>query len=1454
MHSSGQQNLVAFDEPTRRDAFLTFGAGAGLHMPQSALPDNDGGRDDVDGEPTGPTFITTTAAVVVKRKMPPASPVGSPSKRRPMVAPLVVGRSVEDERAEHPDWNERFQVACDAEDESGIAAAIRGFEEEVYGIVQRMVLARAGQVAVPLTPLDGYHGRYLHRGVYYLDPSMEPSLLRFYGSVEAVHKAMDAELRCLRHIWRSRSRGGVTVPLATVVTVFGWRFFAVAMPPITQNSICGGPQGPSYVKIATHRPSSLALQHLSEQLHLPPVYLSRDHRTRWEHMPLLGSPEAVLHAARDGRVYMLEVARLMPPTEPKTANALLSYQTHQTSLTSRPPSQASLASTRTSSSRTVTRVASPREERGLAHLLQTSPNRFTTAARRHVAYRLMRPEVLTPFSRQRVTVATENGPHNTILSNSIDGLSPVAFTALSTPLADSLSVAATAAIVERGVEQSLALAAALDTPITAEALARRLQEAGVNLRYIGDVFRALIANPSTAAAGRKSDGPSSDDDRLTSQGSMLMMASQTFGNANSRPPASLAPASPLAISAVSGPATARGAAKPLKPIVASPRTARPRRASCVSLSESTALGGVSSSAPLPPPPERIAAVLNALRVEAVARCFRAVVEEHWRACAQPPPTKPPPAGEDRLAEDSVLAAAERSYVRGKSRMRAGPAAELHYWLRALGENIETAGEGVRFTAKQPEGSPVRSLVASESLAGHRVRYCPDQQQAGAGGQSTESAAATIAERVRGKAADLLSLLLVASPAADRFWDVSLLAEVWTKYNGFGSRQELRAVPPADLLVRVAQLLGITFKAGGGMLVAASVAGAVLPQHVDAIAPRIKGFLGQRASGDVRVSTAHSPLQSVAAPELARLVLARREGPPSSELVASLTEQEHRLVFAGLDSKSELQLVRQALALTERRLREARLREAWTAFGLDGVVYVPCRSCPLLLNPSIRDRHRCVPPELAEGMQPTVERLPVPVGLGDGSLLDKRITASSFKEGCRPEFARLHLGVRSGWEPEERDGAQPWLQLELPAVRSICAVAVQGSPSGNFCRSFQVRYSTDGRSWALFQGAYQHENTALKCEPQRHSAAFRSKDDGSWLPVAYGDRVVRLPVGGLFGNTDSAGVVTNTFERPFAARFLRIQPTPDGHGGGYGLRLEVFATDDHPIDAATYTPGDERVPLHMVDLDAPLVPPQRPDGFAPPHAVTRRDLAEKEVALLEAIAGIEADVYDVDGPTAVGRRIVRRHSSELPQLYLQWLALLDEWGAERAGDATAGSSRLSMYYIGEAELAARGGRRVPTRLVADITPLIFAAPKSSVALEPLLRRLRALYHDRPAAVRALFTRVARWAGKTNMIQPYIAAELAALYDGDGFAALARGLLDHSLATTREPTEADGPALIDDSPARRGALLVYTHRRYLRAVEASDRVSIDGPLTVAEEVFDVAAPAYLTTSVELSPKCR
>jgi len=62
-----------------------------------------------------------------------------------------------------------------------------------------------------------------------------------------------------------------------------------------------------------------------------------------------------------------------------------------------------------------------------------------------------------------------------------------------------------------------------------------------------------------------------------------------------------------------------------------------------------------------------------------------------------------------------------------------------------------------------------------------------------------------------------------------------------------------------------------------------------------------------------------------------------------------------------------------------------------------------------------------------------------------------------------------LNGSSGWCAGSRDDySDDYLQIDMGAEYSVCAVATQGKSSGSYLTSYQLSFSTDGQSWTTYQ--------------------------------------------------------------------------------------------------------------------------------------------------------------------------------------------------------------------------------------------------------------------------------------------------------------------------------------------------------------------------------------------------
>ncbi|XP_051042098.1 coagulation factor V isoform X2 [Phodopus roborovskii] len=155
---------------------------------------------------------------------------------------------------------------------------------------------------------------------------------------------------------------------------------------------------------------------------------------------------------------------------------------------------------------------------------------------------------------------------------------------------------------------------------------------------------------------------------------------------------------------------------------------------------------------------------------------------------------------------------------------------------------------------------------------------------------------------------------------------------------------------------------------------------------------------------------------------------------------------------------------------------------------------------------------------------------MPLGLEDGRIENKQITASSFKKSWwgdywDPSRARLNAQGRvNAWQAKANNNKQ-WLQVDLLKIKKITAIVTQGCKSLSsemYVKSYSIQYSDQGVEW----------------KPYRQKSSMVDK---------------------IFeGNSNTKGHVKNYFNPPIISRFIRI--IPKTWNQSIALRLELFGCD------------------------------------------------------------------------------------------------------------------------------------------------------------------------------------------------------------------------------------------------------------------------------------------------------
>ncbi|KAL9970507.1 hypothetical protein ACROYT_G022893 [Oculina patagonica] len=155
------------------------------------------------------------------------------------------------------------------------------------------------------------------------------------------------------------------------------------------------------------------------------------------------------------------------------------------------------------------------------------------------------------------------------------------------------------------------------------------------------------------------------------------------------------------------------------------------------------------------------------------------------------------------------------------------------------------------------------------------------------------------------------------------------------------------------------------------------------------------------------------------------------------------------------------------------------------------------------------------------MELTVMGVCEPVGVADNNTIpDARMTASTFHNiNYSPYYGRLNGTKGYGaWCTKTKSDRTDYLQVDMGAVRSVCAVATQGHGGGShWTTSYKVHLSTDGVTWNVYK-----ENNVEKVFP---------------------------------GNTDYNSIVKHSLSTDVKARFVRFYPV-SSHNYPC-MRVEIF---------------------------------------------------------------------------------------------------------------------------------------------------------------------------------------------------------------------------------------------------------------------------------------------------------
>ena len=93
-----------------------------------------------------------------------------------------------------------------------------------------------------------------------------------------------------------------------------------------------------------------------------------------------------------------------------------------------------------------------------------------------------------------------------------------------------------------------------------------------------------------------------------------------------------------------------------------------------------------------------------------------------------------------------------------------------------------------------------------------------------------------------------------------------------------------------------------------------------------------------------------------------------------------------------------------------------------------------------------------------------------VGVADRNIIpDARMTASTAFPDDPPNYGRLNGKRNNGvWCTKTRQIDEDYLQVDMGAVHSLCAVATQGPRNEIYTTSYKLQLSTDGVTWSFYK--------------------------------------------------------------------------------------------------------------------------------------------------------------------------------------------------------------------------------------------------------------------------------------------------------------------------------------------------------------------------------------------------
>jgi hypothetical protein len=231
--------------------------------------------------------------------------------------------SLQEERGEVVDWNKDFQECVDLPEQT-TQQKLYKFEKirevaqnfvttaELFGkiIIAEAYVPNKYKTIKPVPELGGFAGgeKYIWNGILF---KFAMDWKGLYKSDESAMKAAGHELKSLMQVFNSRIKG-LHVPLITLIDYLGFRLVAESILPINRNTIVYGSSDVGKTVHADMDDVNQMMAELGQKLNLEKHIAGLSPKGCKE---LYTPADIEGHKGKDGRVYIIDFARLMPPTQ-----------------------------------------------------------------------------------------------------------------------------------------------------------------------------------------------------------------------------------------------------------------------------------------------------------------------------------------------------------------------------------------------------------------------------------------------------------------------------------------------------------------------------------------------------------------------------------------------------------------------------------------------------------------------------------------------------------------------------------------------------------------------------------------------------------------------------------------------------------------------------------------------------------------------------------------------------------------------------------------------------------------------------------------------------------------------------------------------------------------------------------------------------------------------------------